>query len=132
VRANCIAVLIVLTVAVVGCGGSPVGPPAAATVSPPGATITAPGPSLANAPVTAEALDTVIRLHWQSVPDAQGYFIYRDGNAIPLNVAPIPDTIYEDVGLSNGRPYRYGIVAVDRAGHSVSRFAEITVTATAP
>jgi hypothetical protein len=138
VKATPIAVFILLTVAMVSCGGNPAGPPAAAITSTPGTSISTSAPSqspavlLAGGPVNAEALDTAIRLHWQAVPAAQGYLIYRDGNSVPLNTTPIPDTTYEDVGLSNGRPYRYGIVAVDGAGHSVSHFTEITVTATAP
>ena len=138
-KANHIAVSIMLAVAIVGCGGNPVGPPAATTTSSSDVTAAASGPSQSAAallaaagPVTAEVLDTAIRLHWPSVPNAQGYFIHRDGNALPLNTTPVSDTTYDDIGLSNGRPYRYSVVAVDRAGHSLSRFTEITVTAATP
>jgi dipeptidyl aminopeptidase/acylaminoacyl peptidase len=80
--------------------------------------------------VTAEGLDTAVKLTWPSVTGAQGYFIYRDGSATPLNGDPTPETTYEDLGLSNGQIYRYSIGAVDQTGQVISHTVEITASPT--
>lgn len=63
-------------------------------------------------PVKAEAGDTVVTLTWQSVGDATGYFVRRDGERGPLNVKPISETRYIDIGLTNGRVYTYTVTPV--------------------
>jgi len=71
--------------------------------------------------------DTVVTLTWQTVPGAAGYAVYRDGNAAPLNPAPLTTTRYSDIGLSNGRSYTYTVGIVDAAGKTGQRLAETTV-----
>lgn len=63
-------------------------------------------------PVKAEAGDTVVTLTWEPVGDATGYFVHRDGGRDPLNVKPISETSYMDIGLTNGRVYTYTIAPV--------------------
>jgi hypothetical protein len=139
-----VAISIALSIALTGCMGAPAGPTATATpgaMNPtliPAVTSTAASGGLltpqvtvasGGAQLTGEPRDTAVHLVWSPVSGARGYFVYRDGNSTPLNTAPLSETTYDDVGLSNGRPYRYSIAAVDQAGQPVSRSAEITVTA---
>lgn len=62
--------------------------------------------------VKAEAGDTVVTLTWEPVGDATGYFVHRDGGRDPLNVKPIAETQYMDIGLTNGRVYTYTVAPV--------------------
>lgn len=78
--------------------------------------------------VQAESADTVIRLSWESVPGALGYFIYRDGQSTPLNPSFITETHFEDLGLTNGRAYTYTIAAVGQDGRAGPRSVPITAT----
>jgi hypothetical protein len=101
---------------------TPTSPPIGAT---PIATI---GSSIGN-PATglsAEVHDTVIKLTWQSMSGAVGYFVYRDGHEQPLNPKPIAETIYEDIGLTNGRTYTYTVAAADASNQPGPRSAPIT------
>ena len=71
------------------------------------------GPNSAQvSPVKAEAGDTVVTLTWQPVGGATGYFVHRDGGRNPLNVKPVAETRYTDIGLSNGRVYTYTVAPV--------------------
>ena len=74
------------------------------------------GGALAVVNLQAEPGDTVIRLSWQAVPEAAGYFVYRDNAPAPLDPTPIAEAQYEDIGLSNGRTYTYTVAAVTPDG----------------
>ena len=79
--------------------------------------------------VKAEPLDTGIKLQWPPVSGASGYLIYRGSYAEPLNIAPIQDTLYEDIGLTTGRTYSYTVAAVDPAGQVISLSVEVAAAA---
>lgn len=98
-------------------------PPVLTAVQSPAATTVAGALEL-----VAETGDTVITLAWQAVPDAKGYYVYRDGNANPLNPTPTTDTRYEDTGLTNGRTYSYTVAVVDQSGMIGLHSAEIQAT----
>jgi hypothetical protein len=100
----------------------PIGPTSIATI----------GSSIGNptAGLSAEVHDTVIKLTWQSMSGAAGYFVYRDGNEKPLNPKPIAETVYEDIGLTNGRSYTYTVAAADAAGQPGPQSAPITAIPT--
>jgi len=85
-------------------------------------------PSAGQGGVTAEALDTVIKLTWQPVPGASGYLVYRDGGTTPLNPKPVTSPTFKDIGLTNGRPYRYVVAATDGAGQPGQRLSEVHAT----
>ena len=51
---------------------------------------------------------TQINLIWNSVPNAQGYWIYRNGY-VP---AVVQTTNYSDIAVSAGTTYTYAIAAV--------------------
>jgi hypothetical protein len=97
----------------------------------PAGSTAAPGQGTAGA-VTAQALDTVIKLTWPPVAGATGYLVYRDGNAIPLTPQPVTGSTFEDIGLTNGRTYSYVVVAADPAGTPARRFAQVTAHPSAP
>ena len=78
--------------------------------------------------VSAQALDTVVKLSWSPVPNAAGYVIHRDGNQTPLNPAPLTETTFEDIGLTNGKAYAYTVSAVDASGNILLRSSEVKVT----
>ncbi len=78
--------------------------------------------------VSAQAQDTVVRLSWGPAPNAAGYSVYRDGSEAALNSKPIPGTVYEDIGLTNGRTYSYVVSAVDKDGKVIQRTAEVKAT----
>lgn len=101
------------------------GATAAPTASAVPATVSAPSATLQ---VSAEAKDTVISLRWTAAPDARGYLIFRDGNAKPLNTAPISNLSYDDIGLTNGRTYTYSVAALDATGQISARSADLTAT----
>jgi hypothetical protein len=63
-------------------------------------------------PVKAEPGDTVVTLTWELVGGATGYFVHRDGGREPLNVKPVAETRYMDIGLTNGRVYTYTVAPV--------------------
>ena len=77
--------------------------------------------------VTAAAGDTTVMLTWQTLSGANGYFIYRDAAKDPLNPTPIKETKYEDIGLSNGRTYRYEVAPVDATGTPGKRTSQVQV-----
>lgn len=66
--------------------------------------------------LTAIPGNTVITLNWDESSAAAGYLVYRDESEIPLNPEPLTVLAYQDIGLTNGRLYRYVVVAVDFAG----------------
>jgi hypothetical protein len=78
--------------------------------------------------LVAEPLDTRVRLTWDPVTGATGYLVFRDGSATPLNALPVAEQTFDDLGLSNGRPYRYEIAAVDTFGAVGPRSTPATVT----
>ncbi len=110
--------LLVLT----ACGGAPSNPSAPSTSAPLSTAATA------MLQVSAQALDTVVKLSWSPAPNAAGYLIYRDGSQIPLNPTAITDTTFEDIGLTNGRTYSYTVAAVDPTGNVILRSSEVRAT----
>jgi hypothetical protein len=114
----------------VGCQAPPTPAPAITATVPPSptaasatATPTAAAPAVES--LNTESADTVIRLSWQAVSGARGYFIYRDGNSNPLNPTSIADTRFEDIGLTNGRTYTYTVAAMNQDGQTGPRSAPI-------
>jgi hypothetical protein len=75
----------------------------------------------------AEPGDTLVALSSDPLAGATGYFVYRDGGKDPLNPTPVTETKYADIGLTNGRAYKYEIAPTDSAGVPGKRSAEITV-----
>jgi len=73
----------------------------------------------------AEPADTVIRLSWQPVPGARGYFVFRDNSSTPLNPTPLAEARFEDIGLTNGRTYTYTVTAVNPDGQMSTPSAPI-------
>ncbi|HVO70193.1 MAG TPA: hypothetical protein VMT24_09110 [Aggregatilineaceae bacterium] len=69
----------------------------------------------------------MVKLTWSPAPTATGYFIYRDGNQVPLNPKPIPQSAYDDIGLTNGRTYSYVVAAVDEAGKIIQRSEAVPI-----
>lgn len=127
-----IFVAAILMLALGGCinpGPAPALP--TATTSPaPAATRAAPTPTTVQVPdapadLKADASDTVIKLTWQAFPNAKGYYVYRDGNEKALNPAPLTETSYDDIGLTNGRTYTYTVAAVDASGKAGPRSAPV-------
>jgi len=64
---------------------------------------------------------TFITLTWPPIEGAAAYLIYRDGSERPLNVEPLLTPSYQDIGLTNGRTYRYQAAAVDAAGSIIAQ-----------
>jgi hypothetical protein len=109
-----------------GSAGASGGPSAISSPSPGGPG----GPSTGQTgPPTAEAGDTVVTLTWQAAPGATGYFVYRDGARNPLNLKPITETRYQDIGLSDGRTYTYTVAPVI-GGAQGQRLPEVQVIPT--
>ena len=99
-----------------GCWGIPLPRPVATPPSVNGLTVTT---------LKAEPGDTVVRLSWQPVRGAAGYFVFRDSSSIPLNATPIAETHFEDIGLTNGKTYTYTVAPVDTAGKKGATSAQI-------
>jgi Tol biopolymer transport system component/subtilase family serine protease/fibronectin type 3 domain-containing protein len=76
---------------------------------------------------------TVVHLDWTAgaEPDLAGYNLYRDQRR--LNADPLPEIVYEDSGLPEGR-YVYAVRAVDLAGNESdsSTPVELTIDLTGP
>ena len=68
---------------------------------------------------------TQINLTWNSVPNAQGYWIYRD-NYVP---AIVQSTNYTDGSVSPGTTYTYAVAAVV---NTVLGPKSVSVTVTTP
>ncbi len=110
-------ILFMAALAFAGCSSAP-----PTTVAP------SPSQSTGSFEVSAQALDTVVKLSWSPVPNAAGYLIYRDGSQVPLNPKPVTDPTYEDNGLTNGRAYSYTVSAVDPTGNMILRSSEVRAT----
>jgi hypothetical protein len=132
-RAACLCIVLLLAAA---CEFNPApSPTTAPTLIPPPTATTAPTaaptalPALA---VSAQPLDTVVRLSWPAVAGARSYNIFRDLGATPVNTSPVAETTYDDIGLTNGHAYHYGVAALDPNGNVLTRSAELTVAPKAP
>ena len=68
---------------------------------------------------------TTVNLAWNSVPNAQGYWIYRD-NYVP---AVVQTTNYTDGAVSPGTTYTYAVAAVV---NTVLGPKSVSVTVTTP
>lgn len=75
-----------------------------------------------------EAGDTEVTLTWPAMAGASGYFVYRDGNEAPLNAAPVTNTRFEDIGLTNGRVYTYTVAPAGKDGRADKHTVSVTVT----
>ncbi len=65
--------------------------------------------------------NTVVSLNWSAATDAQSYNIYRAPSSTgPFSVVASNVSVlnFADVGLTNGTPYYYYVVAVDSSGQS--------------
>ncbi|MDR0301950.1 MAG: hypothetical protein LBI04_06535 [Treponema sp.] len=64
--------------------------------------------------LSLQGLGTSIRVIWDSVPNAQGYNIYRDGSITPLNGSLITGTSYTDSTVTAVSPsYTYTVATVN-------------------
>ena len=76
------------------------------------------------APARLDALSeaTLVRLIWDPSPspDVAGYIVFRaegDGEPVRLNDKPIPDTVFTDENVPQGKRYNYTVRAIDAAGN---------------
>jgi hypothetical protein len=76
----------------------------------------------------AVAGDTEATLTWAVMPEANGYFVYRDGSAVALNSAPVTNTQYDDIGLTNGRVYNYTVAPAGKDGQAGKHTISVAVT----
>lgn len=66
-----------------------------------------------------------LRVSWEEVPNADGYFLYRRQNRGGyIRVADIQDTVYTDAQLQNGTNYEYQVAAyqITADGYHVGKF----------
>jgi hypothetical protein len=70
---------------------------------------------------------TTVNLTWNSVPNAQGYWIYRSTGGIEYVPAIVQTTYYTDGAVSSGTTYTYAVAAVVNTVLG-SRSASVTVT----
>lgn len=120
-----------LASSLIACNNQTPAPTPTPAAPPIGATLASTVASSINTPasgLSAEAQDTVIKLTWQAVPNASGYFVYRDGNAQPLNLRPIAETTFTDIGLTNGRTYTYTVAVVDSSNQPGPKSSPITAS----
>jgi glycosidase/fibronectin type 3 domain-containing protein len=79
--------------------------------------------------VTEEG-DSTVSLAWNSVPDADGYNIYRSplsgGGWEKVNDTLLASPDYIDTGLQNARTYYYVVTAVDGSGNESAYSNEVT------
>ena len=79
-----------------------------------------------------------IDLNWEpgSEPDLAGYFVYRREDETPWKRVsgdqPLAGPAFHDTDVLAGHTYRYGVSAVDRAGHESGRSAEAGETVPNP
>lgn len=89
----------------------------------------------------AEGLDRLVRLSWDSPPEAEGgvllgYRVFRAENDTPFPLTPVQaqlvtESRFEDLGVANGAPLRYAVRAVlDVAGQEVVSDLSEAVTVT--
>lgn len=104
--------------------------PPTATETPLASTPSGNDQGLLSAPegLTGEPGNTVVRLMWQPVAGAAGYVVFRDESQTPLNALVLAETSYLDIGLTNKRPYRYAVAAVDAQGRVGALSPLISVT----
>jgi fibronectin type 3 domain-containing protein len=74
--------------------------------------------------------NTFITLTWSPIAGAAGYQIFRDDADRPLTAELIADTRYQDIGLTNGRTYRYRVVAVSADGAALAESASVEAAPT--
>ena len=96
-----------------------------------------PTPAPAGLQVTDEG-DGTVSLAWNSVPDVDGYNLYRSpvsgGGWVKINTELLPSPDYIDEGLQNARTYYYVVTAVDGSGNEsaysnqVSAQPHLTIT----
>lgn len=79
--------------------------------------------------LTATPGDKIATLEWNSVSDATGYNIYRNG--MKINGSPITETSYTITGLVNGTTYSLQVSAVNENGESAKSSA-VNVTPVEP
>jgi chitinase len=74
---------------------------------------------------------TMIQWPASTEADIVGYWIYRDGNTVPLNSVRIPQAgapQFRDSGLTNGRSYSYRVAAEDLANQIGPKSNPVTAT----
>ena len=121
-----VTVLLGCILTVAGCGANPENKTPAPV--PPSAVSAATAiPVAAGSQLQVQAQDTVIILTWGPLAGAHGYFVYRDGSTQPLMTLPVSGTMYQDIGLTNGRTYTYTIAPVGADGKVGSPSAPVMV-----
>lgn len=82
--------------------------------------------------LTGESGDSVIKLRWEAVGDAETYNVYRDTSSIGTNGEPLTEGIspthYDDTGAENGTTYFYRVTAVGASGNESEMSGEIEKT----
>jgi hypothetical protein len=132
------AAFVIVCLCAVGCVSTAADPTERSTLVPRGTFALLPRPTPTSLPLdtptpaprvlslSVESLDTVIRLHWPLIPGAQGYVIFRDAAVRPLNPSPVTTTTYDDIGLTNGRSYRYSVTVIGPDGQTLMRSAGVS------
>ena len=82
----------------------------------------------ASTEITAIAGDTVVRLTWQKQPNATGYFVVRDGADAPLHDRAFTTLEYTDIGLTNGRTYKYTVRLTGPDGRPGTLLSSVSAT----
>src|SRR5215211_959547 len=83
--------------------------------------------------MTATPGDGRIVLAWFASPDTQAIEVVRYApEAPPASVFSGPENSYTDTGLTNGKGYRYVVVATDQAGNRAQSEVSAVPTTTAP
>ncbi len=94
--------------------------------------------AVASAPDPATGTEASIDLSWQpdTEPDLAGYEVYRREDVTPWQRIsgdqPVVGPAFHDAHVLPGHTYRYGVSAVDRAGHESGRSDEATETVPNP
>jgi hypothetical protein len=90
--------------------------------------------AVATAANAARGADAAIDLSWQANREADlaGYEVYRREDQTPWErisgEQPVVGPAFRDTHVMAGHTYRYGVSAVDKAGHESGRSAEATET----
>jgi hypothetical protein len=137
-NAAALGVLLLLLALSAGCSSTPTPSPGSTPTPPPLLQPTPVGTRTTSEPtpprlppvlqLTAQSGDTVVTLTWQPILNVRGYYIYRDDSQVPLNEQPLTGTTFEDIGLTNGRTYRYSVAAMDPNGEIGPRSAPTQAT----
>lgn len=130
VRSSGMGHFVFLFIAMLLAAGCEANPSATPTNSPPPTPAPTPAPTArptGSFSLSAQPLNTVLRLSWTAVPNAHSYNVYRDGGKMPLNASALTATSFDDLGLTNDRTYTDTVAALDASGTSLTRSPELRI-----